>query len=542
MTTKQLVKIVLYALETMGTSEQTDFIARHIDARTSLARLGADDPAAFLKEVEAFCQDCMDEKYYSDEEDVEEYFSGNEYDHSYYDDEWDYDEYYSNTEWAKAFSKLFRLSMMYIRSGDISTGYGANARLLSCLEEIMSDGCYLGTEEPMEYITVDWDEFFALHYGTLFQYHADTEQAIEKAFHCWARFGDHCAEGFLSNVKDIVAAERIILNSLKGTQSWTDQRRCFELLAQLYARLGLDFDKISMAEKLTGHNVNFYLFTVEGLYEQGRWQSAVETAHKALEQLPAPGTHTMDWSQKRTWWEIRTAIQTNLVNSYEKLSDFEHAYETAKHMFQESPSYELYKRTRALSEKGADASAFLALAENQLNRPDAGHERQDLLNSIYSYEGKIQKLIDGALSKKIEQNYYTRKYTALSLIYRAVSDVENAGKALMEYVTSGAGQDGVADMLNPGGDTAHRAELLVRGADLLREIIAFHIGAANRSRYAKAAYYMSVIRDIYVYLEREDEFRQYFKEVIAQNSRRPALRDEMSIVYGAKATEIKRRL
>jgi hypothetical protein len=33
-----------------------------------------------------------------------------------------------------------------------------------------------------------------------------------------------------------------------------------------------------------------------------------------------------------------------------------------------------------------------------------------------------------------------------------------------------------------------------------------------------------------VYLEREDEFRHYFKDIIAQNSRRPALRDEMSIV------------
>jgi hypothetical protein len=87
-------------------------------------------------------------------------------------------------------------------------------------------------------------------------------------------------------------------------------------------------------------------------------------------------------------------------------------------------------------------------------------------------------------------------------------------------------------MLNPGGDAAQRTELLIRGADLLREIIEFHIGAAKRSRYAKAAYYMCVARDIYVHLEREDEFRRYFRDVITQNGRSPALRDEMSIVYG----------
>jgi len=41
-----------------------------------------------------------------------------------------------------------------------------------------------------------------------------------------------------------------------------------------------------------------------------------------------------------------------------------------------------------------------------------------------------------------------------------------------------------------------------------------------------------VMRDIFAFLHREDEFRQYFDEVIRNNSRRPALRDEMSVVYG----------
>ena len=75
--------------------------------------------------------------------------------------------------------------------------------------------------------------------------------------------------------------------------------------------------------------------------------------------------------------------------------------------------------------------------------------------------------------------------------------------------------------------------MLITATDLLKEFVESHIGAATRSRYAKAAYYMCVIKDIYVYLNREDEFKGYFNNILAQNKRRPALRDEMGIVYGS---------
>jgi hypothetical protein len=532
MTAKQLVEIVLFALDTMSGAEQIDFIATHIDAQTSLVRLGADNPEAFLDEVENFCLDCLNEVYYSSEDDVEDYFSMDDYDSFYDSDEWDYDEYYSDTEWAKTFSKEFKLSMMYIRSGDISTGYEAAARLLSCLKEMMSSSSYLGTDEPMQYISVDWHEFFALHYNALFQYHTDIEQATERAFRYWMNFGDPCAEVFLSNVKDISVAERVILDGLKSEHNWISQYRCFELLEQLYARLGLDFDKISLAEALVGDNVYFYLYVVEGLYEQARWQLVVETAHTALERIPAPDSGTMgDW-QKQIQQKIRAAIQIKLADSYEKLSDFEGAFETAKHMFQESPTYKLYKRARALAEKRAGVPAFLALVENQLNPLDSGFWREDMLCNIYSYEGEIQKLIHMASSQAIDQNYDNCKYAALSLIYRAVNGETDIGESLSEYLKSGSDRNGIGDMLNPGGDAARQANLLMSGVDLLREMIAFHIAAASRSRYAKAAYYMCVARDVYKYLKQEEEFERYFRDLMAQNSRRRALRDEMRIVYG----------
>ncbi|MDR3120637.1 MAG: hypothetical protein LBU58_04805 [Clostridiales bacterium] len=547
MPTERLVQIVLAALETMDQIEQLDFIARHIDAQASLKNLGADDPEAFLEEVDEFCLDCLNEVYFSDDEEIEDYFSDNGYGRDYYDDDWDYAEFYRNTEWAENFSRLFKLSAMYIRSGDISTGYEADARLLSCLKHTMSNSSFLGTHEPMEYISADWGEVFSLYYDALFKVHADTGQAIEKAFRCWMDFGGLSEEGFLDSVKDLAAAEHVILGGIKGSDDWTCQRACFELLAQLYSRLGKNFEKAAVAETLISHNVYFYLFVVEGLCEQARWQSAVEAARIALERIPMPkppanpsgGT---DYFRRMTQKKIRAAIFEKLVDAYESLSEYGSALEASKQMFHEAPAFDLYVRARGFAEKGgdlsadgknADVTALLAFAEKRLCQQSDDSELGRLRRNLYSYEGESRKLLDRVLSLKIDSNYYDRKYTALSLIYRAVSGAENIGEALSEYLASASASEneGIADMRNLCADRSQRTELLLKGADLLRGVIAFHIDAAVRSRYAKAAYYMRVLRDIFVYLQKEDEFQRYFDGVMEQNKRRHALRDEMRIVY-----------
>ena len=542
MESPRLVEIILAALDTMEEAKQINFIAEHIDAQISLTRLGADDPEAFLDEVEAFCLDCLNEVYYSDEDDIDEYFldNNNDYEYSYYDD-WDDGEYYSNSEWAKKFTQLFKLSAMYIQNGDIATGYEANARLLSCLNTMSSSDGFLGTDNPRDYISVDWEKLFTLHYDALFQYHTNTEEAIEKAFRCWVNFGEPCAEGFLSNVKDLPIGERIILAGLKESPYWAFQSLCFDLLMRLYARLDKAFDKVSQAKALLNHNVYFSRFVVEGLCEEANWQSAIEAALIALEQIPMPLSDITDWGQRSIQQAIRAAIQAKLVDAYENRGDFTQAFENAKGMFLEAPSFGLYIRARGLAEKSVGVSALLALVEKRLNGKQAGYGQSSLLRDIYSYEGEIQKLLDMAQSQSIDRNYYDRKYIALSLIYRAVGGVPDVGEDLSEYLMSAQRQDGIVDMLKPVGDAVQQGELLLHGVDLLRTIIQFHIAAAKRTRYAKAAYYMCVMRDIYIYLQREDDFRHYFRGVIMENSRRPALRDEMSIVYGKEATGVKKQ-
>ena len=542
MPTAQLVKIIQAALALMVESDQISFIAKYIDARTSLTRLGADNPVTFLDNVETFCLNCLNCAYYSSEDDVEAYFSENRYDSSYYDDEWDYDEYYSNTEWAGTFSQLFKLSMMYIQSGDFETGYEATARLLSCLKEMMSSDSFLGTDDPMPYISTNWNDLFALHYDALFRRHTDSDRAVIMALRYWMDFGSYCDDGFLNNVKDITTAKRYILEEIRTAKDWACQRKCFELLARLHDRLNVPFDKAAQASALISSNVYFYLMVVEGLCDNRLWHEAIETACIALPQIQ-PAMTSGGMGDVRVQKEIRAAIQSKLADAYEQLSDFVMAFETAKRMFEESPSFALYKHARTLSEKADTVTAIQLLAEGLLNKKgdSFSFSHDNLLRDIYSYEGETSRMLEMAKSQKIEMNYYDQKYTALSLIYRAVNNAPGIGKSLAEYTSSAAGQDGIADMLLTEVNATRRAELLLQGADLLREIISFHINAAARNRYAKAAYYICVMRDIFIYLNREDDFQRYFREVIQQNSRRPALRDEMAIVYGKAAVTVKKK-
>jgi hypothetical protein len=395
----------------------------------------------------------------------------------------------------------------------------------------------------MSYITVDWTELFTLHYNALFIYLSDQKKAIELAFRYWKSFGERCSEGFLSNVKRIDLAEPCILAGLKNSHNWEFQLKCFKLLEQLHARLCEEFDKVSQAKDLINHNVNFYLFVIEGLSEQSSWQAVVETADVALSLIPLIEYDPVNWMKSHNQNEIRAAVYTMMVDAYEKIKNFTKAFVTAKNLFLEMPSFSIYTRARNLAEKGSDTSEFSMLVEKSLRQsePDYSYQKSSLLLNIYSYEGEIDKMLRMTLSEKIGRSYYKWKYAALSLIYRALSDEADIENALSDYLKSAFNEDGIAGMIKKEGDTdlLRQTELLLNGGDLLKEVVSFHIAAAKRERYAKAAYYMCVLRDIYIYLKQEDDFRSYFGDIILQNNRRPALKDEMSLVYGKAAVKTK---
>ena len=58
-------------------------------------------------------------------------------------------------------------------------------------------------------------------------------------------------------------------------------------------------------------------------------------------------------------------------------------------------------------------------------------------------------------------------------------------------------------------------------------MVQFHINAAQRSRYVRAAYYCAVIKDLCIYKDEQDEINLYYGKILIENNRRPALKDEM---------------
>lgn len=544
MTVEQLADIVLDALDGMVEKEQIGFIARHIDAKASLAFLGENDPAAFLEKVEKFCQECLDGVYYSDFEDVECYPNKNdndydydndyEYEYDYYDsdngDDEGYDEYYSNSVWADTFLQLFDLSMMFLQSGDARTGYEAIERLLSCLDELDSDESLLGIDEPSAYLAVDWLELFTLHFGAVFQCNEDQETAIRIAFKHWMNHGSPCTEGFLCNVKDLALAESIILARLKKSENWAIQHRCFDLLAQLYERLGERFDKVGQAKALASYNALFYNDAIKGLCEEEDWQAVVETAQAALPKISPDDLDQDDWHLKKTHLEIRGYMREKLVEAHENLGNYLEAFEAAKLMFLEAPDFAQYLRTRGLAAKASQAPAFLAFVENAFKQNELVRYRGKLLRNIYSYEGETQKMLNRVLARDIKSHYDDWKYAARSFVCRAIGGGAAAGSHLPNYLATAAGHEGIGGMIRSGDDPEQNIELLLTATMLLKEIIEYHIDAGSRNRYEKAAYYMCVLQDIFAYLDRKDDFQEYFSSIMAQNNRRPALKDEMRIV------------
>jgi hypothetical protein len=330
------------------------------------------------------------------------------------------------------------------------------------------------------------------------------------------------------------------LNGLKNSGEWAFQHECFSLLEHLYKRSEKPFDKVLQAKALIDDNVYFFLDIAKGYYELSDWLSVIETAQISLPKIPFIESAATDWRADRSHQAIRAAIQAIAVDAYENLKDYTRAFEAAKLTFLEAPNFTLYKRARGLAEKVSCVSSLLTLAEN-VKQNISSYTQSKLLLNIYSYEGEVEKMLEIALAKEIDQNYYDCKYIARSLIFRALHNATEIGASISEYLTSALGQDGIVDMIDFDRDKTRQTELLLSGADLLKGMIKFHIGAANRSRYAKAAYYTCILRDIYVYLNQEGSFRGYFGAVIAENSRRPALRDEMSVVYGKEATIVKKR-
>lgn len=148
---------------------------------------------------------------------------------------------------------------------------------------------------------------------------------------------------------------------------------------------------------------------------------------------------------------------------------------------------------------------------------------------ILSFEGNTLELINTALKSKDYSRHDYLKYTVKSLIYRVLIDKNIKFNDLKEFIQEIEDNkiDGIVDMIKNPKDCENEYQLLNSSIDILKEMVQFHIDEAKRNRYARAAYYYSIIKNIYTYMNEEEKFGQYYNQIIMENNRRPALKDEM---------------
>ena len=155
----------------------------------------------------------------------------------------------------------------------------------------------------------------------------------------------------------------------------------------------------------------------------------------------------------------------------------------------------------------------------------------EILLRILSFEGCINDMVNVASKSDGYSRHDHMKYTFKSLIYRALKDKDrnNIPAELKELLCQLEDHKtpGIIDMVDSSHGSESERVLLQSAINILKDIIQFHIDAAKRTRYARAAYYCSLVHEIYTYLNEKDEFERYYGSIVGEKNRRPALKDEM---------------
>lgn len=502
---EELITLVNQLLNKLTEKERLEFVSKWISSQEALEEAGAGNTSSFIEKVEYFCKECLDGKYFI-ESDYEQYYD-------YYDYEETYD--YSESEWAKKFSTQLKFSVMYSRNKNYDFSYIALDKLLDCLHEAEFDEEILGTENPMEYIDIDWNEVFEEYYISMINQISDRRQAANKAVEVWMNFGEQCTDIILKNFDDVTYIEESIRRNIADNfDCWSIQHQLYELLKSFYLKIGLEFDEIVFAEGLVCYNSNFLKDKAQGYMNRKMWDEALQIIQEALEQV--------------TDEQVILDLNSKMVDCYESLNMFNEAYNAAVKMFKKHNSHELYLRARTFAVKIGSLSSYIESMEKYFQTNKRYDSIENLLR-ILSFEGYSIKLIDTALKTDGYLHHDYLKYTIKSLIYHALSSKNVMLPNLQEFIQSIESNkiSGIVDMIITSEDTEDEDFLLNNAIDILKRIVQFHIDAAQRSRYARAAYYCAVIMDVYVYMNKEAEFNQYHKKILTENNRRPALKDEM---------------
>ncbi|MDO9592366.1 MAG: hypothetical protein Q7I98_04125, partial [Erysipelotrichaceae bacterium] len=259
---EDLIRLINQLLNKLTEKDRLEFVSKWISPQVALMDAGAGDTSSFVEEVNFFCEECLNGKY----------FIGPDYEELYehYDFEETFD--YCESEWAINFSALLKFSVMYSRNKNYDCSYKALDRLLDCLHEAEFEEEILGTENPMDYIDIDWNEVFEEYYISMINQISDKRQAANKAVEIWMNFGEQCTDIILKNFDDVTYIEESIRSNIADNfNCWPIQHLLYELLKRFYLKIGHEFDEIAIAESLVCYNPNFLMDVAQGYMIRKIW-------------------------------------------------------------------------------------------------------------------------------------------------------------------------------------------------------------------------------------------------------------------------------
>ncbi|MDW7661542.1 MAG: hypothetical protein SCL54_09020, partial [Bacillota bacterium] len=466
---EELIMLVGKLMDKLTEQERLEFVSKWISPQVALEEANEFDSSIFVKKVELFCKECLDGKYF-EENDYDQYYY--EYDEEMYD--------YSDSEWAEKFTTFLKLAVMYARNKKYDVSYGVLDQLLNCLHEAEFDGNILGTEDPMAYLEIDWDDIFNEYYISMKNHLSDKKQLASKAVDLWISFGDRYTEGILNNIDEIKYVEESIrMNIADYMDCWPIQHQLYELLKKFYLKFGLEFDEIVIARSFVCYNPNFLNDVAQGYIGSKMWDKAILTLKDALNEI----------SDERMILEVNK----KLVDCYESLAMFNEAYDIALGMFKKNNTHELYLRARSIATELGIMEEFLDNMESHF-RSNNRYDSITTLLRIMSFEGNSLKLIDIVFKSDGYSRHDYLKYATKSLIYRVLGTEKNISSDLNELIKSVEINRiaGIVDMTRNPLATKDKQLLLHSAIEMLKQMAQFHINAAQRTRYARAAYYLSV--------------------------------------------------
>jgi len=505
---EELITLINELMNKLPEKERIEFVSKWISPQEALIEAGACDGDSFIKRVEVFCTECLDRQYYT-ERDYDSY-------HEYYSyEEGEETEDYSESEWAQQFTELLKISLMFARNRNYDVSYKAFESLLKCLHEAEFDEEVLGIDNPRDYIDIGWDDVTEEYYISIRNQVSNEELAAAKAIDFWISFGEMCTESILNNFKDNSYIEEAIRESIADNcDCWGIQHSLYELLRSFYLKKNLEFDEIMVPKSLVCYNPNFFNDVAQGYINIKMWHEAIKTIEAAIKEVQNE--------------QMASALNKKLADCLEKLNKFNEAYDVAVKMFKNNSSHELYLRARNLAVKTGELNSFIG---NMLNfiKTSKRYDSISIILRILSFEGYTFELINTALKSEGYSRHDYLKYTVKSLIYRVLRDKSIKLNNLQEFIQriEDCKIDGIIDMVKNQKDCHNEQLLLNSSIDILKQMVQFHINAAQRSRYARAAYYCSIIKDIYTYMNEIEKFNQYYSKILTENNRRPALKDEM---------------